>query len=87
MKTDNTFPLTLGEQLLIARRRAGYSMSEVAHEMRIVVGTLRNWESDRTIPRDRDLLAVCELLDLDPEALSPGIRSRCSADRRNRRAV
>lgn len=71
--------LTIGEALLIHRRRAGLTSGAACERLRIVPSTLRNWESDRTIPRDRDLLAYCELIDLDPEEVSPGIRSRCSS--------
>lgn len=70
--------LTLGELLQIHRQRAGLSKQDVCRQMRIVQSTLRNWESDRTIPRDRDLLLLCDILDIDAETVSPGIKSRCS---------
>jgi transcriptional regulator with XRE-family HTH domain len=71
-------PGTLGEALGLARQRLGRTARDVAGDLRVSDQTVRNWEQDLTIPRDRDLLAYSELLGLDPEQLSPGVYDRCS---------
>ena len=68
--------LTLGECLLIARRRQSLTAKALARQLKVAHGTVLNWECDRTRPRERDLDAIADVLELDVDEL----RSRCFDD-------
>lgn len=47
--------------LKAARVNAGFTQSVVAEKLNISVGTLKNWESGKTFPKQPQIEALCEL--------------------------
>lgn len=70
--------LTLGERLLITRRRAGITGLDMAKRLRVAPNTVRSWEADRTAPKYLEIIAWAEACKIDPDLIDPDIRSRCS---------
>jgi len=74
-------PTTLGERLLLARRRSDITAADMALRLRRSPNTISSWETDTTAPSYGDLklwVTVCgaagELL------LGEDLRSRSSVD-------
>lgn len=75
---ETNLTLTIGERLLIARRRAGINSTEMARVLRVAPNTIRSWETDRTAPHYLALLAWADACDVAAELIEPDIKSRCS---------
>lgn len=58
-----------GARLRRARETSGLSITQLAAQCDRTEMTVRNWESDATIPDVRDFLAICRALDVEPENL------------------
>jgi transcriptional regulator with XRE-family HTH domain len=70
--TRKLFAITLGERLMILRRRAGLGTIEVAESLRCSPVTLTRWEHDRTRPSFANTVLLAnlycvEVADLHPE--------------------
>jgi len=55
--------------MLRARRMTAF---ELAHQTRIYDRTLSNYLAGRLLPSNKHLLAICEVLEVDPEVLVDG---------------
>ncbi|MBV9126336.1 MAG: helix-turn-helix transcriptional regulator [Planctomycetes bacterium] len=64
-------PETLGERLQRQREAAGLSQSALARAAGVPIGTLRNWEQDRRVPRFDTAWRVARALDIPLEDLAP----------------
>jgi transcriptional regulator with XRE-family HTH domain len=47
--------------LKAARVNTGLTQAAVAEKLKISVGTLKNWESGKTFPKQPQIEALCEL--------------------------
>ena len=47
--------------LKAARVNTGLTQAEVAEKLKISTGTLKNWESGKTFPKQPQIEALCEL--------------------------
>lgn len=56
--------------LKAARVNARLTQSEVADKLNISVGTLKNWESGKTFPKQPHIEALCELYNVSYDNLS-----------------
>ncbi len=78
MKPDTaTLIPTLGERLLISRRRADISASAMASRLRVSPNTIVQWERDRTEPGYLHLERWAAECGIDPSELDADFRSKC----------
>ncbi len=55
---------TFGDRIAAAREALGYSQNQLAVRLGVRVGTLQNWESDRSEPRANKLQMLAGLLNV-----------------------
>jgi transcriptional regulator with XRE-family HTH domain len=63
----------MGERLKRLRRAAGYSQDRFAEATGIPVGTLRNYEQDRRMPRLDQAVRMAKALSITLDALAAGL--------------
>lgn len=79
-------PSTLGQRLLVERRRRGLSMVQIAELAGVDDGTWRRWERDKWKLRPQSAVELSRLLGCSVEAEFPqSVRTRLDAGRAVRR--
>lgn len=66
-------PKTMGERLRAAREKAGLTQSQVAEALKVSASSVKQWETDRSVPRDEQLQALAEAISADLGWLLTGI--------------
>jgi DNA-binding XRE family transcriptional regulator len=56
--------MTLGTRLWEARLRKGFSRQSLADHLTVSAASIYLWETDRSVPRDGNLSAICKALGL-----------------------
>ena len=56
--------MTLGKRLWEARLRKGFSRQSLADHLTVSAASIYLWETDRSVPRDGNLSAICKALGL-----------------------
>lgn len=71
----------LGSVLREARKRAGFSMEELASRMGVTRFAIRNWEGNVNRPDYDSLIRLCDLLRLPVQDLFPSLRGYSPLER------
>jgi transcriptional regulator with XRE-family HTH domain len=61
---------TMGERLQRLRLAANFSQSQLARASGVPIGTIKNWEQDRRVPRMDTAAAVATALGVSLDALA-----------------
>ncbi len=61
--------LTIGEKILIFRRRNGYSRKQLADALGVTVSTISNYENGVTLPSKNKLSLLSDLLNVKIDML------------------
>jgi len=75
----------MGERLQRLRQAKGLSQADLAARARVPVGTLRNWEQGRRVPRLDAAAAVARALGISLDVLAGGLAAAVEPARRARR--
>ncbi|MCI5604995.1 MAG: helix-turn-helix domain-containing protein [Clostridia bacterium] len=59
---SDSISLTLGEKILLFRRRKGYSRTQLADIIGVTVSTIANYENGVTLPDLQKLSSIAEVL-------------------------
>jgi transcriptional regulator with XRE-family HTH domain len=63
----------MGQKLQVLREAANLTQAELSKKSRVPVGTLRNWEQDRRVPRLDTAAAVARALGVSLDELVPDV--------------
>lgn len=66
---DDSMPLTLGEKILIFRRRKGFSRKQLADIIGVTVSTIANYENGVTVPDMDKVTKLSEILGISLDML------------------
>lgn len=58
--------MSIGSRIKEARERAGLSQVELSEILSVSKGTIGNYESDTSSPKDTILFRLCKVLKVDP---------------------
>ena len=66
IRVEGEFALTLGELIRLYRKKENFNQRELAKLLGISVGTMVNYENDKTVPDIETLGRICRILRIPP---------------------
>lgn len=80
LPVDSQEPLSIGDRIKNARKKAGLSQTDLAERVGVTQPAVANWESGVHDPRRLMLAKIAETLKVSAEWLASGARSTLEAD-------